>query len=70
MTAVPSPEPDPDWCHDAVRGVSRTFGLIVDVFEDLMASHVYLRNLLCRIADTVENVDLLPSGERVTLLET
>jgi len=42
MTSVPPVEPDLEWCHDAVQGVSRTFALTVDVLEEPMSSHVCL----------------------------
>jgi len=65
-----SPEPDVAWCHEAVRGVSRTFALTVDVLEEPMSSHICLGYLLCRVADTIEDAGHIPPETRVDLLET
>jgi len=64
MTSVPPVEPDLEWCHDAVQGVSRTFALTVDVLEEPMSSHVCLGYLLCRVADTVEDAGHIPRTHR------
>ena len=61
---------DLDWCHDAVRGVSRTFALTVDVLEEPMSSYVCLGYLVCRVADTVEDAEHVPPAEQAALLET
>ncbi|MEZ3143017.1 phytoene/squalene synthase family protein [Halobaculum sp. MBLA0143] len=61
---------DLDWCHDAVRGVSRTFALTVDVLDEPMSSYVCLGYLVCRVADTVEDAEHVPPAEQAALLET
>ena len=61
-------DPDLEWCHEAVQGVSRTFALTVDVLEEPMASYVCLGYLLCRVADTVEDAGHIPADEQVRLL--
>ncbi|MFB6244702.1 MAG: phytoene/squalene synthase family protein, partial [Halobaculum sp.] len=61
---------DLDWCHDAVRGVSRTFALTVDVLDEPMSSYICLGYLVCRVADTVEDAEQIPPAEQATLLET
>ncbi|SFR90596.1 farnesyl-diphosphate farnesyltransferase [Halomicrobium zhouii] len=70
MTSVSPVEPDLEWCHDAVQGVSRTFALTVDVLEEPMSSHVCLGYLLCRVADTVEDAGHIPPDAQVRLLRT
>ncbi|GGL66404.1 phytoene/squalene synthase family protein [Halocalculus aciditolerans] len=70
MNPVESPEPDLDWCHEAVQGVSRTFALTVDVLDEPMASHVCLGYLLCRVADTIEDANHIPPAEQAALLRT
>jgi len=68
MDSTP-PQPDLDWCHDAVQGVSRTFAVTVEVLEEPMASRICLGYLLCRVADTVEDAGHIPPAEQVRLLE-
>ena len=63
-------EPDLQWCHEAVQGVSRTFALTVDVLEEPMASHICLGYLLCRVADTVEDAGHIPPAAQSDVLET
>ncbi len=63
-------EPDLQWCHEAVQGVSRTFALTVDVLEEPMASQICLGYLLCRVADTVEDAGHIPPDEQTAVLET
>ncbi|GAB3690649.1 phytoene/squalene synthase family protein [Salinarchaeum chitinilyticum] len=65
-----SPQPDLEWCHEAVQGVSRTFALTVDVLEEPMATEICLGYLLCRVADTVEDASHIPPAEQVALLES
>ncbi|GAB6878290.1 phytoene/squalene synthase family protein [Halorubrum gandharaense] len=65
-----SPEPDSEWCHDALQDVSRTFALTVDLLEEPMSSHICLGYLLCRIADTVEDAGHIPPEAQTTLLDT
>jgi len=67
---VDDDDADLDWCHDAVRGVSRTFALTVDVLEEPMSSYVCLGYLVCRVADTVEDASHIPPAEQAALLET
>jgi farnesyl-diphosphate farnesyltransferase len=64
------PAADLDWCHDAVRGVSRTFALTVDVLEEPMSSYICLGYLVCRVADTVEDAEHIPPEAQAELLET
>ena len=68
MDSTP-PQPDLDWCHDAVQGVSRTFAVTVDVLDEPMASQICLGYLLCRVADTVEDAGHIPPPAQVQLLE-
>jgi farnesyl-diphosphate farnesyltransferase len=68
MDSTP-PQPDLDWCHDAVQGVSRTFAITVDVLEEPMSSQICLGYLLCRVADTVEDAGHIPPTAQVQLLE-
>ncbi|MFW6437127.1 MAG: phytoene/squalene synthase family protein [Halococcoides sp.] len=63
-------EPDREWCHEAVEGVSRTFALTVEVLEEPMATQICLGYLLCRIADTIEDSGEIPPAEQEALLET
>jgi len=63
-------EPDLEWCHEAVQGVSRTFALTVDVLEEPMASHICVGYLLCRVADTVEDAGHIPPAEQSAVLRT
>jgi farnesyl-diphosphate farnesyltransferase len=63
-------EPDLQWCHEAVQGVSRTFALTVDVLEEPMASQICLGYLLCRVADTVEDAAHIPPDDQSAVLET
>lgn len=67
--ALSEPAPDLAWCHDAVRDVSRTFALTIDVLEEPMASEIALGYLLCRIPDTIEDADRIPPSEQADLLE-
>jgi farnesyl-diphosphate farnesyltransferase len=64
-----APEADLDWCHEAVRGVSRTFALTVDVLEEPMSSYICLGYLVCRVADTVEDAEHVPPAEQARLLD-
>lgn len=70
MSATPRPEPDIDWCYDAVEDVSRTFALTVEALAEPMASHIGLGYLLCRIPDTIEDAGHLPPTAKATLLGT
>ncbi|MFC5136180.1 MULTISPECIES: phytoene/squalene synthase family protein [Haloferacaceae] len=63
-------DPDLEWCHEAVQGVSRTFALTVDVLEEPMASQICLGYLLCRVADTVEDAGHIPPERQTAVLET
>jgi len=66
----PPVEPDLEWCHEAVQGVSRTFALTVDVLDEPMASQICLGYLLCRVADTVEDAGHIPPETQTELLRT
>ncbi len=70
MIVSTSTDPDLEWCHEAVQGVSRTFALTIDALEEPMASHVCLGYLLCRVADTVEDAGHIPPDEQAALLRT
>jgi farnesyl-diphosphate farnesyltransferase len=70
MASARSADPDLAWCHEAVRGVSRTFAVTVDVLEEPMSSHVCVGYLLCRVADTVEDAGHVPPGAQAALLHT
>jgi farnesyl-diphosphate farnesyltransferase len=59
---------DPDWCFDAVQGVSRTFAITVDVLEDPMATYICVGYLLCRVPDTIEDANHIPPLEQARLL--
>ncbi|WP_132060611.1 phytoene/squalene synthase family protein [Halorussus amylolyticus] len=56
------------WCFQAVRGVSRTFAITIDVLEEPMKSAICVGYLLCRIPDTVEDAGHIPADEQVELL--
>ncbi|USZ68263.1 squalene/phytoene synthase family protein [Halorussus salilacus] len=58
-----------DWCFRAVRGVSRTFAITIDVLEEPMKSAICVGYLLCRVPDTVEDAGHIPADEQVRLLE-
>lgn len=58
------------WCFRAVRGVSRTFAITIDVLEEPMKSAICVGYLLCRVPDTVEDAGHIPADEQVHLLET
>jgi farnesyl-diphosphate farnesyltransferase len=62
-------EPAIDWCFEAVRGVSRTFAITIDVLEEPMASYICVGYLLCRVADTVEDAGHIPPDEQAHLLQ-
>jgi len=59
---------DPDWCFDAVQGVSRTFAITVDVLEEPMATYICVGYLLCRVPDTIEDANHIPPVEQARLL--
>ena len=59
---------DLEWCHEAVQGVSRTFALTIDVLDEPMSSYICVGYLLCRVADTVEDSNHIPSAEQVAIL--
>lgn len=59
-----------DWSFDAVRGVSRTFAITIDVLEEPMKSAICVGYLLCRVPDTVEDASHVPADEQVRLLDT
>ena len=63
-------EPDLDWCHEAVQGVSRTFALTIDVLDEPMSTHICLGYLLCRVADTIEDANHIPPEPQADLLRT
>ncbi len=63
-------EPDLDWCHEAVQGVSRTFALTVDVLDEPMASQICVGYLLCRVADTIEDAGHIPPDAQSDVLRT
>ena len=63
-------DPDLEWCHEAVQGVSRTFALTVDVLEEPMASQICVGYLLCRVADTVEDAGHIPPAAQSDVLRT
>ncbi|ERH00823.1 MAG: phytoene/squalene synthetase [Halonotius sp. J07HN6] len=65
-----TPEPDLDWCHEAVQGVSRTFALTIDVLDEPMSTHICLGYLLCRVADTIEDANHIPPEPQADLLRT
>jgi len=59
---------DLEWCHEAVDGVSRTFALTVDVLEEPMSSYICVGYLVCRIADTIEDAEVIDPEDQVRLL--
>ncbi|MFB6162483.1 MAG: phytoene/squalene synthase family protein [Halococcoides sp.] len=63
------PDADPEWCHEAVQDVSRTFALTVEVLEEPMATRICVGYLLCRVADTVEDAGHVPPEEQRRLLD-
>ena len=65
---VDDDDADLDWCHDAVRGVSRTFALTVDVLDEPMSRHICLGYLLCRVADPLAHASHLGPGAHPELL--
>lgn len=62
--------PDLDYCHRAIDGVSRTFSLTVDALEGPMDDHISVGYLLCRVADTVEDAEHIPTDRQQALLRT
>jgi len=57
-----------DWCHDAVRDVSRTFALTIDVLADPMSTYICIGYLLCRVPDTIEDAGHIPADAQAELL--
>jgi len=73
MTVSPrenAPSADRAWAFEAVRDVSRTFALTVDLLEEPVSSWVCTGYLLCRIADTIEDDPSIPPRRRAAILET
>ena len=62
--------PDLDYCHRAIGGVSRTFSLTVEALEDPMDDYISVGYLLCRVADTVEDAEHIPTDRQQALLRT
>jgi farnesyl-diphosphate farnesyltransferase len=73
MTGVPQQATladDREWAFDAVKSVSRTFALSIELLDEPMTSWVCTGYLLCRTADTIEDEPTLPLSRRAELLET
>ncbi|MFW5919067.1 MAG: phytoene/squalene synthase family protein [Halanaeroarchaeum sp.] len=67
---APAVESDLDYCHRAIDGVSRTFSLTVEALEEPMADYISVGYLLCRVADTVEDAEHVPTDHQRSLLRT
>ena len=70
MSSDALPDPDIEWCYDAIQGVSRTFALTVDTLEEPMSSHICVGYLLCRVADTIEDASRIPPKRQAHLLRS
>ena len=64
------PESDVEWCHGAVRDVSRTFALTIDSLNEPMSTRICLGYLLCRIPDTIEDAGHVPPEAGADLLSS
>jgi farnesyl-diphosphate farnesyltransferase len=62
------PDDDLAWCHETLQGVSRTFALSIDVFDEPMSTYTCVGYLLCRIADTIEDSDEIATADKAALL--
>jgi farnesyl-diphosphate farnesyltransferase len=69
MKGLPDATADRAWTFEAVKSVSRTFALTIDLLEEPVASWVCTGYLLCRVADTVEDDPAIPPGVRADLLD-
>ncbi|MGM0398041.1 MAG: phytoene/squalene synthase family protein [Halobacteriota archaeon] len=61
-------DPDLAYCHEAIRGVSRTFALTVDQLDAPMDDYISVGYLLCRVADTIEDASHIPTETQRSLL--
>ncbi len=65
----PVPEKELSWCHEMIGGVSRTFALPIETLNEPISSYVCVGYLICRIADTIEDTNVLPPAEKIDVLE-
>lgn len=65
---IPQAEPDLAYCHEAIRGVSRTFALTVEELDEPMDDYISVGYLLCRVADTIEDASHIPAETQRSLL--
>ncbi|MEE8267473.1 MAG: phytoene/squalene synthase family protein, partial [Gemmatimonadales bacterium] len=66
---VLSPERDLAYCGEMLPKVSRTFALCIKLLPSDLERSVMVAYLLCRIADTIEDAEDLPAGDKRALLQ-
>jgi len=64
-----SPERDLAYCGEMLPKVSRTFALCIKLLPSDLERSVMVAYLLCRIADTIEDAEDLPAGDKRALLQ-
>lgn len=60
---------DRDYCRNALRGVSRTFALGIELLREPLRDEIGVAYLICRVLDTIEDTTSLPAKARAALLE-
>lgn len=56
-------------CRDLLPQVSRTFALSIEALPDELRQPVRTAYLLCRIIDSIEDAEVIPSAQRETLFD-
>ncbi len=62
------PEKNIRYCRKALKEVSRTFALGIELLRDPLRDQIGLAYLVCRILDTIEDSTSLPAADRCALL--
>ncbi|MCC7508219.1 MAG: squalene/phytoene synthase family protein [Planctomycetes bacterium] len=58
-----------NYCREALKGVSRTFALAIELLREPLRDEIGVAYLICRILDTIEDTTSLPAEPRARLLE-
>jgi farnesyl-diphosphate farnesyltransferase len=56
------------YCRKALKGVSRTFALGIELLQEPLRDEIGIAYLVCRILDTIEDSTDLPAESRVDML--
>ena len=67
--SAPSAAGDLAYCGEMLPKVSRTFALCIRLLPPDLQRSVMVAYLLCRIADTIEDAEDLPAGDKRALLQ-